>query len=317
MIDSEVYSSDLAPREACLQTAGEEGISEATTALAMRLQGVGKELHRRFPETVAVYLFGSRASGRARPDSDVDIAVLTSPSMLRTPRHFLAYYAPLSAVLRTDKIDLVWLNQTRLSLQWQVIRTGQLLFCCDAVALAEFVEQTGGAARAASYYASLSQAWYTTFLAQTYLDKRTPTMLDRQRLMQKIDYIRNTCIPTLLHLAALPTDRFTTDPIALGAAKYYLQTAIEAMLDMANHIVSRRGLGTFETHAKTFATLAEHGILQQEHLETYRQMIGLRNRLVHVYTDIGPTILSGIMTQALGDFDAFIADITRLLVEGT
>jgi uncharacterized protein YutE (UPF0331/DUF86 family) len=139
-------------------------------------------------------------------------------------------------------------------------------------------------------------------------------MLDRQRIMQKIDYIRNTCRPALRQLAAFPADRFTTDPIALGAAKYYLQTAIEAILDMANHVMSRRGLGTFETHAKTFEVLAEHGIVRQEHLATYRQMIGLRNRLVHVYEGIDPTVLYGIVTQALGDFDPFIADVTRLLV---
>jgi uncharacterized protein YutE (UPF0331/DUF86 family) len=132
--------------------------------------------------------------------------------------------------------------------------------------------------------------------------------------MQKIDYIRNTCRPALRQLATLPIDRFSTDPIALGAAKYSVQTAIEAMLDMANHIMSRRGLGTFDTHAKTFECLAEHGIVQREHLDTYLQMIGLRNRLVHLYEGIAPAILYGIVTQELGDFDPFIADVTRLLI---
>lgn len=242
--------------------------------------------------------------------------MLTVPAVLCTPQRFFAYYAPLSTLLHTDKIDLVWLNQAQLALQWKIVRTGTLLFCSDATAVAEFVERIACTAHDNAYYGRLSQAWYSAFLAQTYLHNGKRPMLDPQRIMQKIDYIRNTCQPALRQLATLPVNRFTTDSIALGAAKYYLQTVIEAILDMANHIVSRQGLGTFETHARTFEVLVEHGILQREYLETYQQMVGLRNRLGHVYETIGPAILHGIVTATLEDFDAFITDVTRLLMEG-
>jgi uncharacterized protein YutE (UPF0331/DUF86 family)/predicted nucleotidyltransferase len=289
---------------------------EGSTGLLAQLAEVGAALHARFPEIIALYLFGSRAEGGVRPDSDIDLAVLTAPDVPCAPHRFFAYYAPLSALLRTDKIDLVWLNQAQLALQWRIVRTGTRLFCSDATAAAEFVERIACTAHDNTHYARLSQAWYCAFLARTYLHKGKRPMLDRPRIMQKIDYIRNTCQPALRQLTTLPTDRFTTDPIALGAAKYYLQTGIEVMLDMANHIVSRQGLGTFETHARTFEVLVEHGIVQREYLETYQQMIGLRNRLVHVYETIDPAILHGVVTETLEDFDAFIADVTRLLMEG-
>jgi uncharacterized protein YutE (UPF0331/DUF86 family)/predicted nucleotidyltransferase len=284
-----------------------------STGVSTQLAEIGAALHARFPEIIALYLFGSRAEGSARPDSDIDLAVLTAPAVPCTPHRFFAYYAPLSALLHTDKIDLVWLNEAHLALQWKIVRTGALLFCSDATAVAEFVERIACTAHDNASYGRLSQAWYSAFLVQTYLRNGERPMLDQQRIMQKIDYIRNTCQPALWQLATLPADRFTTDPIALGAAKYYLQTAIEAMLDMANHIMSRQGLGTFETHARTFEVLVEHGILQREYLETYQQMIGLQNRLVHVYETIDPAILHGIVTETLEDFDAFIADVTRLL----
>ena len=289
---------------------------EGSTGLLALLTEVGTALHARFPEIIALYLFGSRAEGNARPDSDIDLAVLTAPAVLCTPQRFFAYYAPLSTLLHTDTIDLVWLNQAHLALQWKIVRTGTLLFCSNATAVAEFIERIACTAHDDAYYGRLSQAWYGAFLAQTYLHNGKRPMLDHQRITQKIDSIRNTCQPALRQLATLSADRFTTDPIALGAAKYYLQTAIEAMLDMANHIVSRQGLGTFETHARTFEVLVEHGILQREYLETYQQMVGLRNRLVHVYEAIGPAILHGIVTETREDFDSFIADVTKLLVEG-
>ena len=289
---------------------------ERSIGLLAQFAEIGAALHARFPEIIALYLFGSRAEGSAHPDSDIDLAVLTALAVPCTPHRFFAYYAPLSSLLHTDKIDLVWLNQAQLALQWKIVRTGTRLFCSDTTTVAEFVERIACTAHDDAYYGRLSQAWYSAFLAQTYLHNGKRPMLDQQRIMQKIDYIRNTCQPALRQLATLPADRFTTDLIALGAAKYYLQTAIEAMLDMANHIVSHQGLGTFETHARTFEVLVEHGILQREYLETYQQMVGLRNRLVHVYETIEPAILHGIVTETLEDFDSFIADVTRLLMEG-
>ncbi|ETX00012.1 MAG: hypothetical protein ETSY1_12835 [Candidatus Entotheonella factor] len=140
-------------------------------------------------------------------------------------------------------------------------------------------------------------------------------MIDARRILDKVDYIRNTAKPVLAQLAALDTSSFVNDPIVLGAAKYYLHSAVEAMLDMANHIMARRGLGMFETHANTFDILADHGLVRREYVYTYKQMIGLRNRLVHVYDDIDPAILHQIIGQELGDFDHFIEDITTLLAQ--
>ncbi|MEE8303969.1 MAG: HepT-like ribonuclease domain-containing protein [Candidatus Tectomicrobia bacterium] len=43
-------------------------------------------------------------------------------------------------------------------------------------------------------------------------------------------------------------------------------------------------------------------------------MVGLQNRLVHVYEDVDPAILQQITVQELEDFDRFIEDVTALVV---
>ncbi|WP_089943767.1 type VII toxin-antitoxin system HepT family RNase toxin [Candidatus Entotheonella palauensis] len=278
-----------------------------------RLSIIGAELHARFPELLALFLFGSTARGNANTTSDIDLAIFTDPRKEITACSPLSSYAVITSLLRTDRVDLLWLNQAPLLLQWEVVRTGILLFTSDAIAVAEFVEKVAREARDASTYARLCQTWYRTFLTQTYRDKRKGPMIDVRRILEKIDYIRNTAKPVLAQLAELDTGPFVNDPIVLGAAKYYLQSAVEAMLDMANHIMARRGFGTFETHAKTFDILTDHGLLRREYLDTYKQMIGLRNRLVHVYDDIDPAILHRILVQDLDDFDRFIEDVTALL----
>jgi uncharacterized protein YutE (UPF0331/DUF86 family) len=42
----------------------------------------------------------------------------------------------------------------------------------------------------------------------------------------------------LRQLAITDREKFLTDGLVLGAAKYYLQTAIEACIDIGNHIIS-------------------------------------------------------------------------------
>lgn len=71
-------------------------------------------------------LFGSQASGRARPDSDVDIAIVpqdTSSSLWDEGR----WAADLEAALARS-VDLVRLDLAPILLQWEVFKDGVLLF---------------------------------------------------------------------------------------------------------------------------------------------------------------------------------------------
>jgi predicted nucleotidyltransferase len=75
------------------------------------------------------YLFGSRAEGTARPDSDHDVAVLftdATPALDATVR--LA--ADLAAVLGTE-VDVVDLSRAELELRGHVAERGRLLYSVD------------------------------------------------------------------------------------------------------------------------------------------------------------------------------------------
>ena len=63
-------------------------------------------------EIQAAYLFGSAASGRARPDSDLDVAVLLNRPILaiRSLDYRLKLMTDLGAVLRRTDVDVVILN---------------------------------------------------------------------------------------------------------------------------------------------------------------------------------------------------------------
>ncbi len=76
---------------------------------------------------IAVYAFGSRASGEARPDSDLDLAVLL-PSGTRLPvTERLAIVDRLQEIAGVE-VDLVVLNEARLPLRFEIIRHGRVLW---------------------------------------------------------------------------------------------------------------------------------------------------------------------------------------------
>ena len=60
-----------------------------------------------------------------------------------------------------------------------------------------------------------------------------------------------------------------------------------------------------------FERLVENDYLTRENLDTYKKMIGTRNRIVHDYDRVSNEILYKIATERLSDFDLFIKDILK------
>ena len=66
------------------------------------------------------------------------------------------------------------------------------------------------------------------------------------------------------------------------------------------------------TYYQTFEKLVENGYLSGENLDTYKKMIGTRNRIVHDYDRVSNEILYKIATERLGDFEIFIDEISKI-----
>lgn len=98
--------------------------------------------------------------------------------------------------------------------------------------------------------------------------------------------------------------------------EYTLQTAIQAALDTASHIVSEERLGEPATNRELFALLARAGILAVELGHRLQAMAGFRNVLVHGYDAVNLGIVRDIVENRLGDLDDFVAAIRSYLARG-
>lgn len=91
------------------------------------------------PEIVACYLFGSYATGKERPGSDVDVAFLLDASVSRS-QYFdlkLVYHNGLAKLLRLD-IHPVTMNDAGEVLLEQIFGKGMTVFVRDPQELACF-----------------------------------------------------------------------------------------------------------------------------------------------------------------------------------
>ncbi len=92
-----------------------------------------------------------------------------------------------------------------------------------------------------------------------------------------------------------------------------LHIAIEACLDMGNHIISDEGYREPEDNRDIFGILGENDVITEELRIKLQDMASFRNLIVHSYAKIENEIVFGIAQKRLSDLEAFTKAISKLL----
>jgi uncharacterized protein YutE (UPF0331/DUF86 family) len=120
-----------------------------------------------------------------------------------------------------------------------------------------------------------------------------------QRRLRKLEEY----LAILRRLQRYSYDEFVADPERYGSAERFLQLAIEALLDMGNHVIADLDLGTVQWYSDIPTILAERGGLSPELRDRWIRMIGFRNILVHEYLDLDRRIVYEALQHGLGDLE--------------
>lgn len=95
-----------------------------------------KELFKNIPEVLAGYFYGSRASGYASLNSDLDLAVVVDNS---AKINYGELYLKVNQILKDAEIDLrIITKQTSPTFIFQVIKTGQCIYQRSGVEKMQF-----------------------------------------------------------------------------------------------------------------------------------------------------------------------------------
>jgi uncharacterized protein YutE (UPF0331/DUF86 family) len=104
-------------------------------------------------------------------------------------------------------------------------------------------------------------------------------------------------------LAVLETARAASaerrsDPLWLRGVKYTFVTAIEACIDIAQHLCASEGWGPPGDNGDAVALLGRHGVLDPGLADRVRRAVGLRIVLVHEYTEVDGRVVLARLDDA-------------------
>lgn len=135
-------------------------------------------------------------------------------------------------------------------------------------------------------------------------------MTDADLVEKKLAAVE-TCVGEIRRLA--DPARIATDVREERFVEHTLQIAVQAVLDVASHIVSDERLGEPRTNRELFTLLRRAAWLPSELADALSAMAGFRNVLVHGYDTVDLDIVRDVVEHRLDDLLAFVRVVrTRL-----
>jgi uncharacterized protein YutE (UPF0331/DUF86 family) len=136
-------------------------------------------------------------------------------------------------------------------------------------------------------------------------------MVDPERLLAVLGRV-TARLRVLERYADADREALLDDEVRLGHLKYTFQTAIEACIDAAQHVVADQGLGVPDSNADAFRLLGRAGLLDGDLARSMAGAVGFRNVLVHDYADVDDGLVVDNLAR-VGQLRRFVAAMTRLL----
>jgi len=137
---------------------------------------------------------------------------------------------------------------------------------------------------------------------------------DKDKIIERIGDIKDA-VKKLEEFRRMDLDGFLKAENNYHLAAYHLRIALEAVLIIGTHILSRIPQnGKKKDYTQVILSLADYDVLPREFSQKIKAMAGYRNRLVHLYWKIEPKELLTIIKDDLPDFEDFVKHIEGYIV---
>jgi len=267
--------------------------------------------HSLYPVTVA-YLFGSAAKGSTTVLSDLDVAVyLDEPDLDRRVNAYLPLLRDVRLATGDSDVDLVLLNDASPMLAREIV-AGHPFYCTDE--RRRVMIET----RILSIYPDerdLQRARHRLLerrVLEGKMGEREANLINRQVINERLAYI-DAMLARLKQYQLLSEQALRADEQRYHAALYELQTCLEAMTDIGNHLVAAMGFRSPQDRGDIFAILAEEGILSTALAGRLATAVGMRNVIVHGYLGVLLPLVHRTIQENLGDVAAFCQAIVQFV----
>jgi uncharacterized protein YutE (UPF0331/DUF86 family) len=137
--------------------------------------------------------------------------------------------------------------------------------------------------------------------------------LNKEVLRMRISYIEDS-LRSLERFKGVPFNEFHSNPDNFRITFYDLHRALEAIMDIGSHILSRIPGARPSSYKDIPRLLERHKIIPNDFATNQlTKMAGYRNRMVHFYGEITEQEIYNIIQEELQDFYAFCSYIDGIL----
>ena len=247
------------------------------------------EIFEKFPDIMAVYLFGSVATGNTHAESDLDLAVVPRRGASLDKLDILTELARHGF----DNVDLVILDTNDIVLKYEAVKHNKVIYATE----------------------DFDPGAMFSLIVREYLDFLP--YLERQRKAYKERILGGKSgghtptagrfgehLEVLKSLQRYSEEEFFSTPERYGSAERFLQLSIEALSDIGGHVVAGLHLGSIDWYSDIPERLHEAGYIDAEMRDKWIKMIGFRNVLVHDYLDLDRKVVYRVLHENLGDIEA-------------
>jgi uncharacterized protein YutE (UPF0331/DUF86 family) len=137
-------------------------------------------------------------------------------------------------------------------------------------------------------------------------------MIDREVIESKLRFLREY-LGDLKEYEGISLTEYKTNKKDQRFIERTLHLACECCLDIAAHIISRKGLREPKDNKDLFLILFEKRIISEPVHKGVVKMAGFRNIIVHDYARIEPEIVIVILKRDIADLKRFGREIIQYL----
>lgn len=139
--------------------------------------------------------------------------------------------------------------------------------------------------------------------------------LDNTTLYKLLKYLNDMVVS--LEEKSITPDKLALDEDLMFSVEHRLHTAIDAVINISEHIISGLNLGHVDTAKDAIKSLAQHKIISQNLADNLGRAADMRNILVHQYFDVAINEVATASTEDLNDLRAFAKAINDFLEKQT
>ena len=140
-------------------------------------------------------------------------------------------------------------------------------------------------------------------------------MTDRTAVSSKLRFLREY-LEDLKEYEDISLEAYQTSKKDQRFVERTLHLACECCLDIAAHLISRRGFREPRNNKDLFTVLYENQVIGEETHQSMAKMAKFRNIVVHDYARIDPGIVIGILRNDLKDLMHFGKEVLQYMDAG-